>query len=203
MKNAALVAGLGNPGGEYARTRHNAGFLVVDRLAERWGVRWRQESKFHARLARADRAGRRVTLLQPQTYMNLSGAAVRAVLDFYQWPLDGLLVVVDDADLPLGEIRLRPKGSAGGHHGLESVQQHLGTADYARLRVGIGRQPGNGRKLTGYVLGPFTTGEMALVDKVIGRAADQVECWLAAGIQEAMNKYNGAVDGARLIKETE
>ncbi len=192
MENLYLIVGLGNPGADYARTRHNAGFLVTERLAERWRARWNYENKFNARLARTERGSRRVLLCEPQTYMNASGEAVGAVAAFYQIPLAGLVIVVDDADLALGEIRLRPGGSSGGHHGLESVEQHLGTRDYARLRIGIGRQAG-AREITGYVLGRFNSTEAAQADKVLTAAADQVETWLDAGIQKAMSQFNGVV----------
>ena len=187
-----LIVGLGNPGAEYARTRHNAGFLVLERLAERWGARWTYEKKFNARVARADRDDRTVLLCQPQTYMNSSGEAVAALVKFYRAPVSRLVVVMDDADLPLGGIRLRPDGSSGGHHGLESIERHLGTREYARLRVGIGRQSGQ-RQITGYVLGRFSSTEAALMDRVLAVASDQVECWLKAGIQKAMSQFNGAV----------
>ena len=187
-----LIVGLGNPGAEYARTRHNAGFLVLERLAERWGARWTYEKKFNARVARADRDDRTVLLCQPQTYMNSSGEAVAALVKFYRAPVSRLVVVMDDADLPLGGIRLRPGGSSGGHHGLESIERHLGTREYARLRVGIGRQSGQ-RQITGYVLGRFSSTEAALMDRVLAVASDQVECWLKAGIQKAMSQFNGAV----------
>src|SRR6266850_3852109 len=111
MENLYLIVGLGNPGAEYARTRHNAGFLVVERLAERWRANWTYEKKFNARMARAERAGKPVLLCEPQTYMNSSGEAVAAVVDFYRVPLSRLVVLVDDADLPFGELRLRPGGS--------------------------------------------------------------------------------------------
>jgi peptidyl-tRNA hydrolase, PTH1 family len=192
MENLYLIVGLGNPGADYARTRHNAGFLAVDRLAGRWQASWAYEKKFNARLASAQRGANRVLLCEPQTYMNSSGEAVGAVLAYYQVPRAALLVVVDDADLPLGEIRLRPSGSSGGHHGLESIEQHLGTRDYARLRVGIGRQAG-AREITGYVLGRFSSTEAALADSVITVAADQAETWLEAGIQKAMSQFNGVV----------
>ena len=192
MENLYLIVGLGNPGADYARTRHNAGFLVAERLAERWRARWNYENKFNARLARTERGSRRVLLCEPQTYMNASGEAVGAVAAFYQIPLAGLVIVVDDADLALGEIRLRPGGSSGGHHGLESVEQHLGTRDYARLRIGIGRQAG-AREITGYVLGRFSSTEAALVDRVLTVASDQAETWLEAGIQKAMSQFNGVV----------
>jgi len=192
MENLHLIVGLGNPGGEYAKTRHNAGFLVAERLADRWHANWSYEKKFNARLARVERDDCRALLCEPRTFMNSSGEAVGAVMNFYQATAARLLVVVDDADLPLGEIRLRPAGSSGGHHGLESIEQHLGTRDYARLRIGIGRQDG-AREITGYVLGRFSSTESELVDKVLTVACDQVECWLNSGIQKAMSQFNGAV----------
>ena len=193
MENLYLIVGLGNPGAEYARTRHNAGFLVAERLAERWQAGWTYERKFNARLASAQRDKRRVLLCEPQTYMNSSGEAVGAVMAFYQVVAPALLVVVDDADLPLGELRLRPGGSSGGHHGLESIEQHLGTREYARLRIGIGRQSG-AREITGYVLGRFGSTEAAVADRVLTVATDQAETWLEAGIQKAMSQFNGVVD---------
>lgn len=192
MENRYLIVGLGNPGADYVRTRHNVGFRVVERLAERWGASWALEKKFNARLARARPEGRRVLLCQPQTYMNGSGTAVRAVTTFYDVLPGQLLVVVDDADLPLGHLRLRPSGSSGGHHGLESIEQHLGTREYPRLRVGIGRQDG-AREITGHVLGRFGSTEAKLADKVLTVAADQAAMWLDAGIQKAMSQFNGVV----------
>jgi len=195
MENWHLIVGLGNPGAEYARTRHNAGFVVVEKLAQRWQAPWTYEKRFNARLARAERAGKRLLLCQPQTYMNASGEAVGPLVAFYRVPLAQLLVVVDDADLPLGQLRLRPEGSSGGHHGLESIEQHLGSRNYARLRVGIGRQAG-ARQIAGYVLGRFSSTEAALADKVFSVAADQAETWAVAGIQKAMNQFNGTVAGS-------
>jgi len=195
MENVYLIVGLGNPGSEYARTRHNAGFWVADLLAKRWRADWAYEKKFEARLARAERTERRALLCEPQTYMNSSGEAVAAVVSFYQVPLAQVLVVVDDADLPLGELRLRPGGSSGGHHGLESVEQHLGSREYARLRIGIGRADG-AREIRGHVLGRFSSTEAALADKVSQVAADQAEVWLLAGAQKAMNQFNGVVVGS-------
>jgi peptidyl-tRNA hydrolase, PTH1 family len=194
MENLYLIVGLGNPGAEYARTRHNAGFLAVERLAQRWRTDWTYEKKFNARVARLERNGRRAMLCEPQTFMNSSGETVGPLVAFYRIPrpLAALLVVVDDADLPLGEIRLRARGTSGGHHGLESVEQHLGTNDFARLRIGIGRNAG-AREITDYVLGRFNSTEAALADKVLTVACDQAECWLDAGIQKAMNQFNGIV----------
>jgi PTH1 family peptidyl-tRNA hydrolase len=125
--------------------------------------------------------------------MNASGEAVQAVVAFYRTDLTRLLVVVDDADLPLGHLRLRPSGSPGGHHGLESIERHLGSRNYARLRIGIGRQDGL-RQITGHVLGRFQSTETAVVDKVFNSAVGQAECWLEAGIQKAMTQFNGAVE---------
>ncbi len=191
-----LIAGLGNPGTEYASTRHNAGFMVVERLARRWNVVWTLESKFSGRVAKADFQGRRVVLCEPQTYMNLSGDAVVAVKEFYKTPQLGVLIVVDDADLELGHLRLRASGSSGGHHGLESVENRLGTGDYARLRVGIGRRESEGREITGHVLGRFSSEEQAVLEKVLDRAVSQVECWLVDGTAVAMNRFNGAVEAS-------
>jgi len=193
MENLYLIVGLGNPGEEYLRTRHNAGFLVVESLAKRWGASWSSQKKFKARLARCERNKRRVLLCEPQTYMNASGEAVGAVRAFYDLALSHILVIVDDADLPLGHLRLRPRGSTGGHHGLESLEQHLGTRQYPRLRIGIGRKNAL-REITGHVLGRFDSTEAALADKILKVASDQAETWLEAGIQKAMNQFNGVVD---------
>ena len=193
MEPLHLIVGLGNPGADYAKTRHNAGFLLVEKLAEKWKSSWTTERKFQARVARAERNGKKVLLTEPQTFMNLSGESVGAVIKYYQLPLNQVLVVVDDADLPLGEIRLRPGGGSGGHHGLESVTQHLATREYARLRVGIGRK-NEARQITGHVLGKFSAEENGRLEQVLERAAGQLECWLSAGLQKAMSQFNGVVD---------
>ena len=192
MEPMHLIVGLGNPGAEYAKTRHNAGFILVEKLAEQWKSSWANERKFVSRVAKAERGGEKVLLCQPQTFMNLSGEAVGVLMKYYQLPLEKILIVVDDADLPLGEIRLRPGGGSGGHHGLESVTQHLGSREYARLRIGIGRK-NEARQITGHVLGKFAAEENAVLEKVLERAAGQMECWLSAGLQKAMSQFNGAV----------
>jgi peptidyl-tRNA hydrolase, PTH1 family len=192
MEPMHLIVGLGNPGAEYAKTRHNAGFLLVDALAERWRTTWANERKFFAQVSRGESQGRKVLLCKPQTFMNLSGEAVGALSQFYQVPLEKLIIAVDDADLPLGEIRLRPGGGSGGHHGLDSVTQHLGSREYARLRLGIGRK-NELRQITGHVLGRFDGAESAVLEKVLERAAGQIECWLSAGLQKAMSQFNGAI----------
>ena len=196
MENLYLIVGLGNPGAEYARTRHNAGFLLVEQVASKWRTEWAIEKKFQSRLARAERDGRRLVLCEPQTFMNASGEAVGAVKDYFRVTAERLLVVVDDADLPLGELRLRGSGSSGGHHGLESVEAHLATREYPRLRIGIGRRDG-AREITGYVLGQFSAADAELLEKVLARASEQVECWLACGLPKAMSQFNGAVDAPR------
>jgi PTH1 family peptidyl-tRNA hydrolase len=202
MENVYLIVGLGNPGEEYLRTRHNAGFQVVQSLAQRWGATWSLEKKFKARLARCQRDKRRVLLCQPQTYMNASGEAVSAVRGFYDLPVAHVLVIVDDADLPLGCLRLRPGGSSGGHHGLESIEQHLGTRQYPRLKIGIGRKNA-AREITGHVLGRFDSTEATLADKVLKVASDQAETWLEAGIQKAMNQFNGVIDDSLSEREAQ
>src|SRR5271154_6659870 len=180
MENVFLIVGLGNPGAEYAQTRHNAGFLLVEKLAAKWKCDWANEKKFHARIAKAERNGKKNLLCEPQTFMNLSGETVGALANFYQLPLAQVLIAADDADLPVGTIRLRANGSSGGHHGLESIEQHLASREFARLRIGIGRKHG-AREITNYVLGKFDLDESELLKKVLERASDQIECWLDNG----------------------
>jgi len=204
MENLYLMVGLGNPGTDFARTRHNAGFQAVERLARRWQAEWSLDDRFKSRLAKIEHAGRRLLLCQPQTFMNLSGEAVGKLADYFQVPPKRLLVVVDDADLPLGEIRLRSQGSSGGHHGLESVEQHLGTRRYARLRIGIGRTVANAREITGHVLGRFSAAEKDMLDRALERVTGSVECWMSQGIEKAMSQFNGTIDGLeKKDKETE
>ena len=193
MENFYLIAGLGNPGREYAETRHNLGFMLVERLAKQWRGNWSLESKFQARVAKVEWEGRKILLAQPQTYMNASGESVGAMSRFYQLPPAQTLVVVDDADLAVGQIRLRGEGSSGGHHGLESIEQHLATQAFPRLRLGVGRRSSADREITGHVLGRFSAEERAVVEQVLGRAGEQAKCWLDRGLSEAMNRFNGTV----------
>ncbi len=193
MEDLFLIVGLGNPGGEYAKTRHNAGFMLVEMLANRWRANWNNEKKFQSRIAKTERDGKRLVLCEPQTFMNLSGEAVGALVKFYQLPQTKLIVAVDDADLPFGEIRLRPSGSSGGHHGLESIEQHLGSREYARLRIGIGRKDSR-REIVGHVLGKLSATETAQMEKILTRAADQVETWVKHGLQKAMSQFNGVIE---------
>jgi PTH1 family peptidyl-tRNA hydrolase len=201
VDNVYLIAGLGNPGRDYTRTRHNAGFMVLDEFAERRRASWTMEDRFQARLTRTEFRGQRLILCQPQTFMNLSGSAVQAVTAFYQIPVSQLIVVVDDADLPLGTLRLRPGGSTGGHHGLESIEQHLGTREYARIRVGIGRGSDGARQIKDYVLSRFGKSELPLLKAILDRACTQLECWLTEGVGKAMNEFNGVVE-APTVKES-
>lgn len=193
MDTIYLVAGLGNPGAEYARTRHNAGFLAVECFGEKFAANWKNEAKFQSRVARVEARGRKVILCEPQTYMNASGQAMTPLAAFYKVPVDRILVVVDDADLPFGQIRLRAEGSSGGHHGLESIEQHLGSRQFARLRVGIGRTDRALREITGHVLGKFAADEAELLEKVLERTVAQIEVFLAEGVLKAMSQFNGAV----------
>lgn len=202
MDGCHVIAGLGNPGTEYAQTRHNIGFMVVDQLAREWKADWSRESRFRAEVARVSRGGGKVVLCKPQTFMNLSGEAVAPVAAFHKVPPARVVVVVDDADLPFGTIRMRSEGSAGGHHGLESVERHLGGRGYVRQRLGIGRREPGVRQIAGHVLGRFTLEESALLGRILERARLQLECLLSQGVEIAMNLHNGAV-AAPLKKESQ
>jgi peptidyl-tRNA hydrolase, PTH1 family len=185
----ALVVGLGNPGPEYATTRHNLGFMVTDRIAGAWSVSWR--SKFSGRLAEARDGDLRVALLQPQTYMNLSGRSVAAAMRFYKLEPSALVVVHDEIDLALGDVRAKFGGGLAGHNGLRSLREQLGTADFARVRIGVGR-PERGERIpvADWVLRPFP----AEVD-VAALVAQGTDCTLAVvrdGVDAAMRRFNGA-----------
>ncbi len=193
MDTLYLVAGLGNPGAEYARTRHNAGFMAVERFGEKFAAEWKTQGKFQSRVAWVELSGRRVILCEPRTYMNASGEAIAPLAGFYKVPPERLLVVVDDADLPIGQVRMRGEGSSGGHHGLQSIEEKLGTRAFGRLRVGIGRTERGLREITGHVLGRFGPEEAELLQKVLERCASQIECYLTDGIQKAMSLFNGTV----------
>jgi peptidyl-tRNA hydrolase, PTH1 family len=181
-----LIVGLGNPGGEYRETRHNVGFMVVDEIARRC-VEGREKNRFRAQLLETRLNGQRVVLVKPQTYMNLSGVSVNQVVSWYRVDTADLLVVADDLDLPFGALRMRERGSAGGHNGLQSIIEELGTSNVPRLRLGIGR---SARSTTSYVLSRFSDGERAELADVIERAADGVELWVASGPVAAMNSVN-------------
>ncbi|GIW70982.1 MAG: peptidyl-tRNA hydrolase [Planctomycetota bacterium] len=187
---ARLVVGLGNPGRRYARTRHNVGFRVLERLAERWGVALARR-RFEGLYAVAATPQGQVVLLAPQTYMNESGRAVAAYARYYKVEPAQTLVVSDDIALPFGTLRLRAAGSAGGQKGLASVIAALGTEAFPRLRIGIGAPPPP-MEAADYVLAPFAEEEERLLPEVIERAADCVQCWLAEGIDRAMSRFNAA-----------
>ena len=183
-----LVVGLGNPGRKYARNRHNAGFHCLDRLAETYHLSF-DTKRDKAEVALGRVAGRRVVLAKPQTYMNDSGVSVGALARFYKVEPGQVLVVYDDLDLPQGTLRLRPKGSAGGHRGMLSIMQHLGTRDFPRLRVGIGRPPGR-MPPKAYVLQDFGEDEWAEMHEVYARAVSAIESLIVDGVKEAMNRFN-------------
>lgn len=184
-----IIIGLGNPGADYARTRHNCGFMVIDLLAARWRVEIKK-SEGYALTGEAQWGGKKILLVKPQTYMNLSGKAVAALLDVYELNLEDMLVIYDDLDLPLGKIRLRPQGGHGGHRGLMSIIDTLGTNKFPRLRVGIGRPPA-GVGVVDYVLSPFTEKEQAVMEETLARAAGIVETMISRGLVAAMNEANG------------
>jgi len=184
-----LVAGLGNPGPKYANTRHNVGFHVADALADRAGVRV-SRVKYHALTAQAELGGQGVLLMKPTTYMNLSGEAVGEAARFYKLPPERVLVISDDVDLPLGKLRLRKSGSAGGHNGLKSIIQHLGTDRFPRLKVGVGGKPHPDYDMADWVLSGFHGEDAKTMDEAVERAAQAVECLLEHGMDKAMNQYN-------------
>ncbi len=183
-----LVVGLGNPGRQYVGTRHNVGFAVVDRLAEssRAG---RPQGRFQAEVIELAEDAGKVLLVKPETFMNLSGRCVRQFVDFYQLPAEDLLVVCDDINLPLGKLRFRARGSHGGHNGLRNIQEHLGTAEYSRLRIGVGAPPEEGA--VDYVLGRFRPSERPVIDEAVQTAVQGVVLWIEKGIEACMNRYNG------------
>ena len=184
-----LIVGLGNPGREYEDTRHNLGFRVTGELADRYRVALKTHARWKARAVKVPDLGEGMLLAQPTTFMNLSGWAVRELAAFHKIAPAELLIVYDDADLPLGRLRLRASGSAGGHNGLKSIIQELGTDEFPRLRIGVGRQGG---ELRSHVLGRFSTEEEAQIDEAVKKAADAAEVFVTDGILTAMNHFNAA-----------
>ena len=184
-----MVVFLGNPGPKYDGTRHNAGFRVGDLLARRCGVKI-QRLKNRALTAECSIGGQKVLLVKPQTYMNLSGEAVRPLADYYKLEPDRVLVVSDETALPPGRIRLRPGGSAGGHNGLKSIIQHLGTDAFPRLRLGVGAPPHPDYDMADWVLGSFRGEDEKLMEQAAEKAADAIECCITQGLDRAMNQYN-------------
>lgn len=183
------IVGLGNPGMDYARTRHNAGFMVVDEMARRLGIEI-GNSKCKALVGEGRIGMTKIALLKPMTYMNLSGESVRAFMDYYKVDLADMIVVYDDMDTEVGRIRLRYQGSAGGHNGIKSIIQHTGTQTFNRVRMGISR-PRPGMAITDYVLSPFAKAEQDAVSKMISDSCDALEFALAHTFEQTMAKYNG------------
>ena len=181
-----VVVGLGNPGGRYQRTRHNVGFDVVDSLAASPHA-GRFQSRFHAQVVEVMENSEKLLLVKPETFMNLSGRSVREVMDFFQAAATDLLVVCDDMSLPLGKLRIRAKGTHGGHNGLRDIQNHLGGVEYARLRIGVDAPRDDA---IDHVLGRFRPAERAVIDDAVALAAQAVVFWAREGVEAAMNKYN-------------
>ncbi len=189
-----LIVGLGNPGAKYDRTRHNVGFVLVDHLAKSWQIALSDNKKFQGIFGEGVGAHRsKIRLLKPQTFMNLSGQSIRAVTDWYKLPPESVLIVYDDMDLPLGKLRLRLSGSAGGHNGMKSTISHLGTQNFPRLRLGIGKPRTaavEDKNTVSHVLGQFAKTEADILTGVLNLAQDAVSLSLKQGIEKAMSLYN-------------
>ena len=185
-----LVVGLGNPGEKYENTRHNVGFLTVEELADRAGVPV-QKLKHRALTNTAEVGGARVLLMKPVTYMNLSGEAVGEAARFYKIPPDHVLVISDDVSLPIGKLRVRRGGSAGGHNGLKSIIQHLGTDQFPRVKIGVGEKPHPDYDMADWVLSKFTGEDLKTITEAVKRAADAAACVVKDGPDKAMNRFNG------------
>lgn len=182
------LVGLGNPGRQYAKTRHNVGFMTVDLLAEQWRIKWKAD-KSKAMLAEAHVLGQKVVLLKPQTYMNLSGEAVRAYMDFYKASIEDLIVIYDDLDTEFGNLRLRYKGGAGGHNGIKSIIQHVGTEQFNRIRLGIS-QPPAGYDTADYVLSKFSRKDAQTLNHMLQRACEAVHVALEHPFDKVMAQFN-------------
>ena len=190
MDEYYIIAGLGNPGRKYDGSRHNVGFDVIDELVDRLGV-GRPVHFGRSMLGKCMIGGQKVILMKPLTYMNLSGEAVREVCSYYKVDHhDHLIVISDDIDLPVGHLRIRKKGSAGGHNGLKNIIQHLGDDEFMRIRIGVGGKPAPGADLAGHVLGHFSGEERAVMEEADAKAADAVICMIEQGPDKAMNLYN-------------
>ena len=184
-----LLVCLGNPGKQYENTRHNIGFLTADALEKRCGVKI-NKLKYRALTGEVRLGGQRVLVIKPQTYMNLSGEAVKLAGGFYKIPPDHVLVISDDVSLPLGKLRIRAGGSAGGHNGLKNIIAHLGTDQFPRIKVGVGAPAHPDHEMVDWVIGNFTPQERKTVDEAIEKVLDAVECVIEKGVSEAQNRYN-------------
>lgn len=190
-----LIVGLGNPETKYEQTRHNIGFEAIDALAKAWRIPISENRKFKGKFGEGVTfSGEKIRLLKPLTYMNLSGQAIRAVVDWYKLPPTSVLVIYDDMDLPLGRLRLRLSGSAGGHNGMKSTISHLGTQNFPRLRIGIGKPKSMTgtmeRETVSYVLGKFSSTEMQIMEQVLKWAGEAIDLSLHQGVEKAMSLYN-------------
>ena len=184
-----IFVGLGNPGAEYAKTKHNVGFMLADKLADKLAAQKDWREKFNALVTESFFNGEKILIVKPQTFMNLSGEAVAPIANFYKICSEDLIVAHDDMDLPLGKIRLRPKGSGGGHHGIESIIQHLGEQNFPRVRIGVGRPPQNWT-VNHHVLSPFNQDDAEIISKTVAELVPAVLCIFSEGINNAMNKFN-------------
>ena len=185
-----ILVGLGNPGSKYESTRHNMGWLALDSLMEKESFKL-TKLRFKAWTGILERNGNKILVMKPQTYMNLSGESVGEAARFYKIPADHVVVVSDDVSLPVGKLRIRKSGSAGGHNGLKNIIQHLGTDQFPRVRVGVGQKPHPACDMADWVLGKFQGEDKKAVEAAVKRAADAVECLIERGPEEAMNRYNG------------
>lgn len=183
-----IIVGLGNPGSEYEKTRHNTGFMVIDKIAEKYNIEIKKE-KSKALIGMGEINGEKVMLVKPQTFMNLSGEAVRGIMDFYKESEDNLLIAFDDIDLELGNIRIKERGSAGTHNGMKSVVQNVGTTNFKRVKVGIGKPKGS-MDLVNYVLGRFSDDELKILTESIEKAVEAIEIIVSGNVSKAMNLYN-------------
>ncbi len=184
-----IIAGLGNPGAEYSNTRHNAGFMAIDAIAKKAGIGV-TEKKHRALIGKGMFAGEKVVLVKPQTYMNLSGESIRAVVDYYKIDCESELIVIsDDIDLDVGNIRIRPKGSAGGHNGLKNIISQLGTQEFTRVRIGVGAKK-EGRDLVSHVLGKIDKSDTEVFEEAISNVVEAIETIMTDGVETAMNRFN-------------
>ena len=184
-----LIVGLGNPGQKYEHTRHNMGFLTVDLLAEKTGVKL-NKVKFKSAYNIMNFAGCKCLVMKPQTYMNLSGEAVREAVQFYKIPADHVLVIYDDTSLPVGKLRVRPTGSAGGHNGIKNIIAHLGTQDFPRVKIGVGAPEGGGAEMVDWVIGAPSQAERKVLVESFEKAIQAAACIIEHGCQQAMNDFN-------------
>jgi len=187
-----LIAGLGNPGAEYRDTRHNVGFMALNHLADRLGVKFsRYEHK--ALVVKTEYENQRILLAKPQTYMNLSGQSVAALVRYYKVPLEGLLVAYDEIDLPFGALRLRPGGGSAGHKGMKSIIERLGSQEFPRLRIGVGR-PQSRRGAASHVLNSFSSSEMKIMENTLETCVEAILTYVRDGLETSMNRFNGEIE---------